>query len=325
MAKIKYYYDTEKCQYEPVKSKTSDYIFQMLGFLVVSFVLAIGITVVYNRWFPSDSYVALENEKKLLEKYYENLNEDLSFLKKALADVQDRDDNIYRGYFDSEPLPKHLRTNGTGGSDTYKDLPKIEIIAQTAKNIDQLKKQIYVQSKSLEDIVELAKKQKERVMASPNIMPIKDGQNRFISGFGSRFHPIFRVTKMHTGLDFTAPLGEPVYASGDGTVISAQRESGYGEQVQIDHGFGLITTYSHLSKFECRVGQKIKRGQIIGKVGNTGISVAPHLHYEVHKLNPKTKNYDRVDPKPYVIFSMTPKEYEEFLDKTASNLPSMGG
>jgi murein DD-endopeptidase MepM/ murein hydrolase activator NlpD len=318
MAKIKYYYDTETCQYQRVKTSLTDTIFVVLAFIITSFVMATGLTILYNAVFPSEAYVKLEQEKKLLETNYQKFDKELSFLNKVLASLQERDDYLYRGYFDSEPLPKTIREGGTGGTDKYRNMPNSVLIQNTAGKIEELKRRLYVQAKSLDEIVHLAQSHSERTAAIPSIMPLTEGDKRFISGFGVRMHPIYRIFKMHTGCDFTAPIGTPVYATGDGVVVAAEFHSGYGNQVEIDHGFGFHSTYSHLSAFDCRPGQKVKRGQIVGRVGSTGVSVSPHLHYEI------TRNGMKINPIQYFYSDMNPTEYEELLEVAGRDRPSMG-
>ena len=318
MAKIKYYYDTETCQYQEVKTSLADTVSLVLVFLVVSFVMALGLAVGYNAFFPSDDYVKLAKEKQLLEKNYVKFDGELTYLNKVLASIQERDDYLYRGYFDSEPLPKTIRGGGTGGTDKYRHLPKNEIISLTAQKIDAVKKRIYIQAKSLDEIVKLAQNHSQRAASIPGIVPVPEATKRFVSGFGMRMHPIYRIFKFHSGCDFSAPSGTPVYATGDGVVVAAEIHAGYGNQVTVDHGFGFVSTYSHLSKFDCKEGQKVKRGQLIGRVGSTGVSVSPHLHYEIHR------NGTQINPIQYFYDDLNPNEYEELLDVASRNRPSMG-
>ncbi len=318
MAKIKYYYDTETCQYERVKTGTADTIFIVLVFLIASFTMAVGLAVFYNTVFPSEDYLIIQAEKKKLEKQYQKFEGDIAFMHKVLNVLQERDDYLYRGYFDSEPLPQEIRQGGTGGTDKYKNLPNMNLIRTTAQRIDQLKRRMYIQAKSYDEIVKLARTNAERVASIPGIVPVPNGRKRLTSGFGYRMHPIYKIFKMHTGIDFGAPTGTPIYATGDGVVIAAKRQSGYGNQIEIDHGFGFVSKYAHLSKFECQTGQKVKRGQIIGRVGSTGVSVAPHLHYEI------IKDGTKVNPIHYFHYNLNSTEYEELVDVAARNRPSMG-
>jgi murein DD-endopeptidase MepM/ murein hydrolase activator NlpD len=253
------------------------------------------------------------------------LNKEINNVGDMLSVLQDRDDNIYRVIFEASPIPMEIRKSGTGGTEKYKalleeKLSREDLIIGTLQKIDQLKKEMYIQTKSYDELVALSKRKAEMVSAIPAIQPIANQDlRRFASGFGYRTHPILKVSRMHTGCDFSAPTGTPVFATGDGKVITAKRSSGYGNEIEIDHGFGYITKYAHLSSFDVREGQKVKRGQQIGKVGNTGLSVAPHLHYEV------MHNKNKVNPVNYFFNDLTPEEYDQMLEMASIENQSLGG
>jgi len=318
MAKIKYYYDTDTCQYQEVRTSTADTMFMVSAFLIASLIMAAGLTILYNSFFPSDKYLQLERENKVLSQNYKKFENDMVFVHKVLDAIQERDDYLYRGYFDSEPLSQTIRQGGTGGTDRYRELPKSEVIRKTAFKIEQVRKRLYIQGKSFDELVKLARTHSERASAIPGIMPIAEATKRFASGFGMRMHPIYRIFKKHTGCDFSAPIGTPVYSTGDGVVVGAGVHSGYGNQVAVDHGYGFVSTYSHLSAYSVKVGQKVKRGQQIGKVGSTGVSVSPHLHYEIERKGVK------VDPIHYFYDDLNPHEFEELVEVAGHNRPSMG-
>ncbi len=230
-----------------------------------------------------------------------------------MDEIQQHDDNIYRLIFGIEPIPASVRQAGIGGANPYKDLEQYsnsELLIETSKKIDNLTRRMVVQSESYDNVMKLVQ-DKEKFLASiPAISPIADKNlKRFASGYGYRIHPIYRTLKMHNGIDLTAPTGTEVYATGGGKVVNSGYSSGgYGNKVIIDHGYGYKTLYAHLDKVFVKNGQHISRGELIGKVGSTGRSTAPHLHYEVRK-NDKTEN-----PVNYYYTDLTPEEYEEMIN-----------
>lgn len=324
MAKLNYYYDTETCQYERVKVSKSDILLNLSGFLVVSVFISVIMVFFYNTFFPSQKVASLTKENQELALKYQLLNKQIDETSKMLAALQERDDNVYRVIFEAEPIPDEIRKGGTGGSERYKDLldeklSREALVVGTFQKIDRLKRQMYVQTKSYDELIAVAKQKATRLAAMPAIMPLTNKDLKlFASGFGMRIHPIYKVRKMHTGCDFAAAKGTPVYATGDGVVISVGWDGGYGTQIEIDHGFGYITKYAHLSGTNVRLGQKIKRGLKIGQVGSTGASVAPHLHYEVI-LNGVKRN-----PVHYFFNDLNPLQYEKLLEVAAQDRQSLG-
>ncbi|NQZ78748.1 MAG: M23 family metallopeptidase, partial [Ekhidna sp.] len=290
MAKIKYYYDTESCRYERIKVSSWDIILNLLGFFVVSSILGLGIFFVTDHYFESPTKSALRKENEELKLYYELLSKDIKEVDNMLGVLGERDDDIYRVVFGVEPVPEEIRTAGVGGANRYRELldkglKREELILSNMKRIDKLKKQMYIQTKSYDEILKLAKNKEEKFAALPAIQPVSNKElKRLASGYGMRMHPIYKVRKMHWGIDFSLPTGSPVYATGDGEVLATiTRFSGYGKYIKLNHGFGYQTLYGHLNKFLVKPGDKVKRGQVIGYSGNTGTSTGPHLHYEVIK------------------------------------------
>ncbi len=222
-------------------------------------------------------------------------------------ELEERDNNIYRQYFEASPIPNEIREAGFGGVNRYKSLEGFDnskMIMDLTKQMDILSKRIVIQSKSLDDIVKMAENKKEMLASIPAIQPIKKEElTRMASGFGMRPHPILKIRKMHYGMDFMAKQGTPIYASGNGVVVRADRSSSFGNVVYINHGFGYKTVYAHMKRIATRKGKKVKRGDLIGYVGNTGRSVSPHLHYEVHK------NGRPVNPIYYYYGDLTPEEF----------------
>ena len=230
-----------------------------------------------------------------------------------LANLQDRDDNIYRVIFEAEPIPNSIRSAGAGGVDKYQDLAnkglkEQDLIIGSFKEIDDIKRKMYIQSKSYDKIAKLVKDKSKLLSHTPAIQPISNKQlTRLTSGFGIRIHPIYKVGQFHPGIDFAAPYGTPIYATADGEVSKSVYEPGYGNHIMIDHGFGYKTLYGHMSKMTVRKGEKVKRGQLIGYVGSTGLSTAPHVHYEVIYKG------EQVNPVYFFFQDLGAEEYEKIL------------
>ena len=325
MAKIKYYYDTESCRYERIKVSSWDIILNLLGFLVVSSIIGLGIFFVTDHYFESPAKASLRKENEELKLYYNILEKDMLETSKMLSVLEERDDDIYRVVFGVEPIADEIRTAGVGGSNRYRELlekglAREELILNNMQKIDQLKKQMYIQTKSYDEIIEMANNKEELLASLPAIQPVSNKElKRLASGFGYRMHPIYKVRKMHTGTDFSLVTGTPVYATGDGVVRFTRTSfGGYGKQIEINHGFGYRTKYAHLSEFLVKPGQKVKRGQIIAYSGNTGGSTAPHLHYEV------IKDGKAVNPVNYFYQDVSDEEYAEILRLSSLENQSMG-
>lgn len=325
MVKIKYYYDTESCKYERIKVSTLDIILNLLGFFTLSMFLAVGMFIIYNSYFRSPLVVNLEKENEELMFYYDILKKDMSQVSEMLVSLQERDDNVYRAIYEAEPISSSIRNAGVGGTNRYKELlnkglEREKLVLETHQRIDKLKKQMYIQTKSYDELLELAKNKELFLASLPAIQPVSNKElNRLSSGFGLRMHPILKVRKMHPGVDFSAPKGTPIYATGDGVVKSIKLSfGGYGKQVEINHGYGYITKYAHMNGFNVKLGQKVTRGECIGYVGNSGRSTAPHLHYEVHKDNRK------INPVHYFSRDLNPAEYEEILRLASIEKQALG-
>ncbi|MEO9804078.1 MAG: M23 family metallopeptidase [Reichenbachiella sp.] len=314
MARIKYYYDTESCKYERVKVSSWDIVLNSLGFLSFSLILAVGIFYTYNLYFQSPVEARLEKENEELKYYYELLQKEMVEASDMLSSLQERDDNVYRVIFEAEPIPKSIRDAGVGGVNRYreltnKDLERTDLIISTHQTLDKLKKQMYIQTKSYDELLDMAANKEKFFAAMPAIQPVSNEElKRLSSGFGTRIDPILKTKKMHWGVDFSAPKGTPIYATGDGVVKKVRSSlGGYGRQVEIDHGYGYITKYAHMEMYNVKKGQKVKRGECIGYVGNSGKSTAPHLHYEV------TKDGKKINPVHYFYQDLNASEYEEIL------------
>ena len=317
MSKVKYYYDSETLSYRKIEHKKGKKLGYALLGITASLLAGFLLLVVYLNLpqIETPKEKAMRRELQNMELQYEVLNKKMTQAQKVLAEVQNRDNNIYRVYFEANPIPEEQRKAGFGGINRYKDLEgydNSELIMETAKRLDILQKQIVVQSKSLDEIANLAEEKEKLLTAIPAIQPVRnENLKRMASGYGMRMHPILKYRKMHNGMDFSAPTGSLVYATGDAVVKKAQRTTGFGNLVVLDHGFGYETYYAHLSEFKVRRGQKVKRGEIIAEVGSTGLSTAPHLHYEVHK------NGKVVNPINFYHGDLTAEEYDIMLNQSA--------
>jgi murein DD-endopeptidase MepM/ murein hydrolase activator NlpD len=313
MAKIKYYYDTKTLSYKRIQLSKLEKTKRYLLFFSSSLFLSLAILLVFFQFFDSPKENKLKNEIKNLSTQYKVIDESMRQIEIVLDDIQQRDDNIYRTIFEADPIPKSIRKQGFGGVNRYKKFAgysNSDIIINTTTKIDQLTKQLYLQSKSFDDIINLAKDKSKMLASIPAIQPVSNKQlSRMASGYGYRIHPIYKTRKMHAGMDFSAKTGTEIYATGDGVISKVRRSKrGYGNHVKINHGFGYETLYAHMSKYIVRKGQKVKRGEVIGYVGNTGTSVAPHLHYEVHKDKRK------INPVNFYYNDLNPEEYEKMIE-----------
>ena len=322
MAKVKFYYDSDTLSYQRITVKRSTKIKKGLLFVTAVFLIAFLGFIGFSYVVKSPSQLEQERELENLKLHYELLSKRIDEGTEVLKEIQDRDDNIYRVYFEAEPISKEERMAGFGGINRYKSLDGFEnstMIKEVTKKIDVLSKQLVVQSKSLDDIIEMAKNKKEMLASIPAIQPVANKElKRMASGFGYRIHPIYKTRKFHWGMDFSAPKGTPIYATGNGKVEKAVRSKrGFGNYVKIDHGFGYKTLYGHMDKYIVRKGQKVKRGDLIGYVGTSGTSTAPHLHYEVVKGNRK------VNPIYYYFNDLTPEEYDMMLDMASKENQSL--
>ena len=313
MAKIKYYYDTKTLSYKPIKLNSSEKIRGYFIFFLSSILLSFFILLIFYQFFDSPKEKRLKLEIQNLTSQYEVINNDMQQVETVLDEIQERDDNIYRVIFEADPIPTSIRKQGFGGVNRYEKLLGLsnsELMINTSKKIDQLTKQLYLQSKSFDEVIDLAKNKSNMLASIPAIQPVANKDlKRMASGYGYRIHPIYKTRKMHYGMDFSAKTGTEIYATGDGIVSKIKRSKrGYGNYVKINHGFGYETLYAHMSKYIVKRGQKVKRGEVIGYVGNSGISTAPHLHYEVRKDNKK------INPMNFYYNDLSPEEYEKMLE-----------
>ena len=319
MAKTKYTFNTKTLTYEEHKLTFGQKVLKFLFFLFASLAFAVVIILISYTFLESPKERIQEREIAQYELQFHIMNDRLGQMQKLMDELSERDDNIYRVIFEAEPIPKSIRKAGYGGIDRYANLEgyqNSELLIETAKKLDKIASQVYVQSKSFDEVYKLAL-DKEKMLASiPAIQPVSNKELKRLSSFyGYRPDPIYKVRKFHSGVDFSAPQGTPIYATGDGVVKKVKRSRrGYGNTIEIDHGYGYCTFYAHLKEFKVKKGQKVKRGELIGAVGNTGKSTAPHVHYEVRK------NGHTVNPIYYFFNDLSPEEFETIIDR--SKIPS---
>jgi len=324
MAKVKYFYDPETLSYRPIDGGKTLKVSNFFLFLISS--LLFGVFTLFGLlstdFLNTPKELLLERELNNYEFQFELLSQRLQQMENVMENIENRDNEIYRNYFEANPIPQEQRRAGFGGVNRYKNLEGFgnsDQIISTTKKIDILSRMLVVQSNSLDEIQALAEKKEELLAAIPTIQPIKkEDLKRMASGYGWRTDPFTKKRRKHYGMDFSAKTGTPVYATGDGIVKRADnRSSGYGRHIRIDHGFGYVSLYAHLSKYNVKRGQKVKRGEIIGYVGNTGRSVAPHLHYEIFK------DKNKINPLNFYIDSLSPAEFDAIVNQASEENQSL--
>lgn len=323
MSKRKLIYDPDTLSYKQVESSKRNSVLLFLAGIIIG---VVGIMLLLSSSKP---VIETPREKELVRKVenlklnYELLNKKFQRIETVLKDIKNRDNNIYRTIFEADPISDDVRSAGYGGIDLHKNLdayPEGDLIKQTAEEADRLEKELVVQSQSFDEVVKLAKEKEKLLSHMPAIQPVENKDlTRMASGYGWRIHPILKTRRMHYGMDFTAKTGTPIYATGDGVIKHAGfKNNGYGKHVVINHGFGYETLYGHMSKVAVKNGQKVKRGQVIGYVGNTGLSAGPHCHYEVHvngkKINPINYYYNDLTPEMYKQLRKMATEENQSLD-----------
>ena len=321
MGRTKYKFNPESLSFDKIRLGAKDLFLRALAFFIGSLLIAVVYWFIFALFIDSPKEKALKREIAQLTLQYEMIDREMGNLEKVIEHLEETDDNLYRTIFEAEPIPATLREGGVGGINRYDQMEGFansRIVIETASRLDRLRKKVYIQSKSFDDLISLAVEKEDMLRSIPAIMPISTRDlTRVASGFGLRIHPLYKITKFHAGMDFTAPSGTEIYATGDGTVAKvSSSKRGMGNHIIIDHGFGYTSIYAHLDSFNVRAGQKVHRGDVIGFVGNTGMSIAPHLHYEI-KLNGTN-----VDPVNYYFNDLSPHEYElmvEIASKTGQS------
>jgi len=313
MPRTRYKFNPESLSFDKIRLGFRDVILRFFAYFVGSVIIALIYWLILAVFIDSPKEKALKREIEQLAIQYDLMNKEMDNLDKILGHLKETDDNLYRTIFEAEPIPATLREGGIGGVNRYKELEgydNSELVVETSKKLDKIRKKIYIQSKSFDDLISMAKSKEEMLSCLPAIQPISNSDlKRTASGWGLRIHPIYKIVKFHSGMDFTAPQGTDIYVTGDGTVESVvYSKRGYGNHIIVNHGFGYKTLYAHLDRPNVRNGQKVKRGDVIGFVGNTGASLAPHLHYEVEL------NGVKIDPVNFYYNDLTPEEYERIVE-----------
>jgi len=313
MKHVKYKFNPDSLSFDKIRLGLKAILLRSLAYLIALIIIAVVLNFMYGLFFDTPKEKALKREIAQLTLQYDLIHREMGNLETVIEHLQETDDNLYRTIFGAEPIQATQRQVGIGGVSRYSELEGFNnsrLVIETVKKLDVIRKKVYVQSKSFDELILLAREKEEMLRSIPAIIPVSTKDlTRIASGFGLRIHPVYKISKFHAGMDFTAPLGTEVYASGDGTIESVlSSKRGMGNYITINHGFGYSSIYAHLESFNVKAGQKVHRGDVIGYVGNTGMSVAPHLHYEI-KLNGAN-----VDPVNYFFNDLTPAEYEKMIE-----------
>ncbi len=316
MKKIKYYYNTHTLRYEKLVTPLRVKLLRVFGFISAALVTSALIIWAYNNFFPRAVDKEVELKYEIVKDNYNTLAAKTKTLQQQMAELEKRDNEVYRSIFEANPLGDSARTKAI---EKKKEIAKVSLIKdddlgnEIAKTLNSITARVAYQFESYNAIEKLISNQETKIASIPAIQPISNKQlNRIASGFGYRIHPIYGIAKMHSGLDFTAPQGTPIYATGDGVVTTSGVGTGTGNHVIINHGYGYETEYMHMVRIKARGGQRVKRGEVIGWVGNTGASTGPHLHYEVHI------NGNPVDPVYFFFNDLTPEQYDRVLKIAAT-------
>jgi murein DD-endopeptidase MepM/ murein hydrolase activator NlpD len=313
--KEKFIYNIHTLTYEKVVVPIKTRIWQAFGFFSVVIVTSLAMLSVFYSIFPSPREADLMREIEQMESKYKQMNEQVAVMSKVLGNIQDRDASVHRMVFGMDPIDQDIWSAGVGGHEAHPELEAFKYggmaIGDALTKIDMLSRQLAIQSKSLDTIQNLAKNQDKMLSSIPSVKPVREDKLQksigTLSGFGYRIHPVYKFKKFHAGLDFPARTGTAIQAPGDGVVVETGWHQGYGNCVKISHGYGYETLYGHMSRITVKTGQKVTKGVKIGEVGDTGLSTAPHLHYEVHyKGNP-------INPINFCMDNLTPQEYQQMV------------
>jgi len=309
-------YDSKNLTVKQQKWSLSFFLKKALPVVLSALILSSIFIFTFYYFYDSPEEIILKNENAQYAKQIAIFNKKIDNIDKILSSLEYRDNNIYRTLLELDPIPDAIRENGIGGSNRYENLEGYDnshLIIETVKRLDKISKELYIQSKSYDNIIAQSKQKEDMLKHIPSIQPILNKQlTRIASYFGWRKDPVYKVRKHHDGIDFTAPKGTPIHATGDGIVSLVKKSRrGYGNQIEINHGYGYTSKYAHMARFNVKLGQKVKRGEVIGFVGNTGKSTGPHVHYEVRKNNKP------VNPINFFIQDLSPKEYDEMIERSA--------
>lgn len=311
MAKKKFHFNPETLSYEQIEHTITHWLKQFLIHGLSGLSLGAVFFFVFVSTIQSPEEKQLIEEKRNMQAQYKVLERQFDEVQSIITDLQQRDDNLYRVVFQADPIPLSVRKGTSANTEFFEqllDMTNSEIVVSTTKQLNELKKQLYIQSKSYDDLVVLAKNKENMLANLPAIQPVLNKDlTRMASGYGWRIDPVYHTRRFHEGMDFTAPIGTDIFATGNGTIQSAGWQQGYGNCVQVNHGYGYLTLYGHMSAIKVRVGQSVKRGDVIGLVGSTGKSTGPHLHYEVHYKGTV------MNPQNYYFLDLSPAEYDKMV------------
>lgn len=311
MGNAKYRYNTRTLAYERVEGGIKARLLRLVFPLATALVAALLVVFFVYPFVPSPREKNLQTEYAQMELHYKLLERQMDHMQMVLADLQHRDDDIYRVIFEAEPIADNIRKMGVGGVNRYKDIEgynNSSLIVDAHKRLDNLARQMVIQSVSFDTIFAMAKRKEDMLASIPAVQPVSNKDlTRMASGYGMRIHPVYKQPMMHYGMDFSAEKGTEIYVTGNGKVKEVKYQSGFGKHIVVDHGYGYETVYAHLSDYNVRRGQQVLRGEVLGYVGTTGTSTAPHLHYEVHR------NGAPVNPANYYFNDLSPEEYEIML------------
>jgi hypothetical protein len=321
MTKAKYKFNPETLRFERVRYSFKQMILRSLPFIGLTGILSLTLLFYGSDILETPKLNRMNEEQSQILLNMKLLKNEIGKYSKILSDIEYNDDHIYRTYFEVDPFPYSMRNAGFGGNannDNFKNTKHSALVKSVANDMDKLKKKLFVQLKSFDDVVVMANNKEKRLAARPSIQPVSIKELiRFGSAFGMRIHPILKVWKMHEGIDLTCPSGTKIFAPADGIVIEAGfTTGGYGTRIIIDHGFGYMTVYGHLQNTLVNARDKVKRGDVIGLVGNTGLSTCPHLHYEVLLYGKK------INPINYYTGDLTAEEYDKMIDLYANSDPN---
>ncbi|HEY5507671.1 MAG TPA: M23 family metallopeptidase [Paludibacter sp.] len=311
MAKKKFHFNSETLSYEQIEHTITHWLKQFLIHALSGMSLGAVFFFIFVTFVDSPEEKQLGQEKSHMQAQYKVLQRQFGEMQEVVSDLQERDDNLYRVVFQADPIPFSVRRAAATNNDYYEqllDMTNSEVVVSTTKKLNELKKELYIQSKSYDELVLLAKNKENMLQNLPAIQPVLNKNlKQMASGYGWRIDPVYHTRRFHAGMDFAAPVGANIYATGNGQVISAGWQQGYGNCVQINHGYGYVTLYGHMSAFKIRAGQKVKRGDVIGLVGSTGKSTGPHLHYEVHFKG------EIMNPQNYYFLDLSPADYDRMV------------
>ena len=322
----KYIFNPSTLQYEKVNKSTKSKIYSVLRYssgVIFTSLILFGLAYYF---FPTPKEKALEREISQMEYYYNDLTKQFESLTSEIDQLQKKDADVHRVIFGMDPIDENIWNGGIGGRDNIillrNNMSANELLAISLDKLEKLKRKVEIQNNSMDTLMKVAEDHENKLASIPSIKPIQEDKLKrkvtHMSGFGMRIHPVHKVRKMHAGIDFTAPKGTPIQATGNGVVIKVEKKrTGYGTSVIVDHGYGYETLYGHMSEVDVKVGERVSKGQKIGLVGSTGTSTAPHCHYEV-RINGQT-----VNPIDFVLDGLTPREYQELVKKAGEENQSL--